>query len=204
MKKIEILKYTVVEKQESGISINEKNINYEIINEELNENNIQYFYHFTDRSNLSSIKEYGGLYSWKYCLSNNITIPKAGGGESSRSLDRRYKLEDYVRLSFCTDHPMVFRLKQNGYNLVLLKIKIDVAWLRDTLFSDMNATDNMHCHGPNLSDLQRINIDATKSTFVSNGHPYFKPHQAEVMVKTCVPLEYIINIDDPFKLWYML
>lgn len=39
--KIQTIKCTVVERHEPGISINEKNINYEIINEELNENNIQ-------------------------------------------------------------------------------------------------------------------------------------------------------------------
>lgn len=170
------------------------------IKQYLIDNNIQYFYHFTDCSNLESIISHGGLYSWKHCMTNDIAINKAGGDNISRSLDEYYDLGDYVRLSFCNDHPMAYRLKKTGYDLVLLKIKIDVAWLKDTLFSNMNATDSMHCHGAHLSDLQRVDIDAIKATYIPNSHPYFKPHQAEILVKTHIPLEYIINIDNPIKL----
>ena len=75
-----------------------------------------------------------------------------------------------------------------------------MAWLKDTLFSNMNATDSMHCHGAHLSDLQRVDINAIKATYVPSGHPYFKPHQAEILVKTHIPKKYIINIDSPIKL----
>ena len=87
------------------------------------------------------------------------------------------------------------RLEDNGYNLVLLKIKIDVACLAGTQFSDMNATDSMHHHGPSLEDLKRIDLSATKQAFVSRDSGIFKQHQAEVMVKTFVPTEYIIGYD---------
>lgn len=170
------------------------------IKQYLIDNDIQYFYHFTDRSNLESIISHGGLYSWEHCITNDIAINKAGGDDTSRSLDKYYDLGDYVRLSFCSDHPMAYRLKKSGYDLVLLKIKIDVAWLKDTLFSNMNATDSMHCHGAHLSDLQRVDINAIKATYVPSGHPYFKPHQAEILVKTYIPMKYIINIDSPIKL----
>ncbi|MDE7025666.1 MAG: DUF4433 domain-containing protein, partial [Paramuribaculum sp.] len=107
----------------------------------LKENGVVYLYHFTDRRNLESIRRNGGLFSWQSCKTKGIQIPFAGGDISSRMLDTRYGLQDYVRLSLCDDHPMMWRLKQNGYDLVLLKIKIDAALLRDTLYSDMNATD---------------------------------------------------------------
>lgn len=158
---------------------------------------VSYFYHFTDRRNLASIREHGGLFSWKYCEDHGITIPYTGGSEFSRSLDRSHGLSDYVRLSFCDDHPMAFRLKQDGYDLVLLKIKIDVASIDTTLFSDMNATDSNHHHGGNLADLQRVDISATRADYLSSSDPRFKPHQAEVLVKTFVPLKFIVNIDDP-------
>ena len=35
---------------------------------------IKSFYHFTDKANINSIKLNGGLYSWNYCLNNNIEI----------------------------------------------------------------------------------------------------------------------------------
>ena len=114
----------------------------------------------------------------------------------------RYNLEDYVRLSFCKDHPMAFRLKTEGANLVLLKIKIDVAMLRETLFSDINATDKNGCtifmHA--CKDLKKVDLNATKQTFVSKDSPIFKSHQAEILVKTHIPLEYITNLDNPISL----
>jgi hypothetical protein len=45
-----------------------------------------------------------------------------------------------------------------------------------------------------LADLQRVNFAATKMNFLSKEDPNFKYHQAEVMVKTWIPLEYITNI----------
>lgn len=154
-------------------------------------NGVRYFYHFTDRRNLESIKRMGGLYSWRYCEEHDISIPYPGGDGTSRSLDSRHGLSDYVRLSFCTDHPMKWVLEQKGYNMVLLRVKIDVACLEGTLFSDINATDNNHQHGGTLEDLKRINISATQQNYVGRDSDIFKQHQAEVMVKTFIPLEYI-------------
>lgn len=164
------------------------------------ENGITYLYHFTDQRNLASIKLHGGLFSWKYCDEHNIRIPLPGGDRVSRDLDSRYGLQDYVRLSFCNDHPMAWNLKENGANLILLKIKVDVAWLEETLFSDLNATDKAHHHGATMADLQRVDLNATQQHFVSKENPIFKKHQAEVLVKTHIPLEYIININNPDRL----
>lgn len=161
------------------------------IKRHLTANGVRYFYHFTDKRNLESIRKRGGLYSWQYCEDHDISIARPGGDSTSRSLDRRHGLQDYVRVSFCTDHPMKWILEQQGYDMVLLKVKIDVACLEGTLFSDINATDNNHHHGGTLADLQRINIPATQQNYVSRESDIFKQHQAEVMVKTFIPLEYI-------------
>ena len=166
----------------------------------LSSNGIRYLYHFTDRRNLDSIRRYGGLYSWFYCENHDISIPFPGGGDQSRNLDRWHGLQDYVRLSFCDDHPMAYRLKQDGFNLVLLRIKIDVALLDETLFSDINAADGAHHHGRTMDDLRRIDLNATQQHYVSSSSPIFKKHQAEVLVKTFIPLEYIENIDNPMSM----
>lgn len=165
----------------------------------LKENNVDYFYHFTDVSNLKSIKEQGGLLSWYYCEKHNIDIPVAGGDTDSRSLDKQHNLHDYVRLSFCDDHPMAYHVrKRKGATLVLLKIKVDVAFFSDTLFSDINAADSKHTTG-NSADFIRnnINFSATRKHYVRADDPDFKPHQAEILVKTFIPKEYIINLDNP-------
>ena len=74
---------------------------------------------------------------------------------------------------------------------------VDVAFIDTTLFSDMNATDSNHHHGGSLADLKRVDISATRADYLSSSDPRFKPHQAEVLVKTFVPLKYIVNIDNP-------
>lgn len=166
------------------------------IKEYLENHNIRCFYHFTDRRNLESIRLNGGLYSWNYCEKHNIIIPHTGGDSMSRSLDSRYGLEDYVRLSFCDNHPMMYRLKQQGYDLVLLKVNIDVALLNETLFSDMNATDNNHRTGSSLEDLKKVDLTAVNSRYLRSTDPLFKKHQAEVLVKTFIPIDKILNIDE--------
>ena len=158
---------------------------------------IAYFYHFTEIKNIPSIKRHGGLFSWYYCETHNITIPVQGGDEQSKKLDMKYGLEDYVRLSFCDDHPMAYRLLQNGDRLVLLKIKIDVALFKGTLFSDINAATENHTLGGKYMDLQNIDFSATKRHYVRRTDGDFKLHQAEVLVRTFIPLDCIININNP-------
>lgn len=163
----------------------------------LNGNNIRCFYHFTSIDNLDSIKRNGGLYSWWSLEHKKINVPFIGGDSFSHQLDTQYGLQDYVRLSFCDDHPMIYRHKKNGVQLVLLQIDIDVATQTDTLFSDINATDRNHHHGGELEDLRKVDFNAVKRNYVSREDEAFKPHQAEVMVKTFIPVKYIKNIDCP-------
>lgn len=177
-----------------------KKINHDSFRRELLGHGITCFYHFTDVRNLENIRKYGGLISWSSCDSHEVEIPSAGGSDFSRRLDMRYNLQDYVRLSFCDDHPMAYRLKQEGKTLVLLKIKIDVATWEDTLFSNINATDVGHSHGGTLSDLQKIKWGAVKRNYVSRDDEDFKYHQAEILVKTAIPKEFIVNLDNPIYL----
>jgi len=162
----------------------------------LKDNNIECFYHFTSRKNIKSIVNYGGLFSWDYLFRHNIPIPVAGGEDTSRSLDRRYGLEDYVRLSLCSSHPMAQRLKEEGEQIVVLRIDIKAATWNETLFSDINATDNDHHIGGRWFDLNRIDFDATQRERIFSFEDDFKKHQAEILVKTFIPIKYILtNLD---------
>ncbi|MDR1809532.1 MAG: DarT ssDNA thymidine ADP-ribosyltransferase family protein [Prevotella sp.] len=174
----------------------EKKPNWQEFQQVLQQNGITTLYHFADRANIRSIKEHGGLFSWHYCEKNRIAIPRTGGDTLSRQLDKRYDLHDFVRLSFCNDHPMQWRLKQNDYDLVLLKVKIDVAYFCETHFSDINAADSGHSNGTELQHLKQVNFKATQRNYVRNDDPDFKQHQAEVLVKTWIPIEYITNINN--------
>ena len=173
-----------------------KKFNWREFQRVLQENGIKTFYHFTDYHNLKSIKENNGLFSWHYADSNGIIINFPGGDTLSRDLDKRYGLQDYVRVSFCTNHPMKYRLKQRERKLALLEVDIEVAYYENTIFCNINATDSSHSKGTELNDLERIRFSATKRRFVSRDDPDFKPHQAEVLVKTWIPLEHITNINN--------
>lgn len=159
------------------------------------------FYHFTDKENLYQIRKLGGLYSWEYCENNDINIPNPGGDPDSRRYDRRHGLQDYVRLSFCDDHPMAWRKHNEGSSLVLLYVDIEVAAFKETLFTDRNAASSSFSCGGEIEDLQRVNIAATQRNYVSRdeGEIFFQ-HQAECMIKTFIPLRYITNIDNPRKM----
>lgn len=172
----------------------ERKENWDDFRQLLDNNGIHCLYHFTDTRNIPSIKRHGGLFSWYYCKNNNISIPCQGGDYNSRELDKKYGLQDYVHLSFCDDHPMAYRLQKTGSDITVLRINIDVAFSKDTLFSDINAADKLHTHGGSLEDLKRVNFAAAKRHYVSKDDKDFKLHQAEVMVKTFVPLKYIENI----------
>ena len=93
---------------------------------------------------------------------------------------------------------MAYRLRDK--DLVLLIIKIDVAWLKGTLYSDINAAALNHQHGSKLKDLQLVDFNAVKRHYVSRDDEDFGAHQAEVLVKTHIPSKYIINLDDPIEL----
>lgn len=160
----------------------------------LRNNGINYLYHFTDRSNVAKIRETGGLYSWKYLDDHCMIVPRPGGNDVSRGLDSKYGLEDYVRLSFCKIHPMSYRLKKEGADVVFLKISLDPIILKDTLFSDMNATDSLHKHGGTLDDLKRVHLECTKLDYAEGEDKKYK--QAEVMVKTFLPAKYILNLNE--------
>lgn len=177
-----------------------KKINHDSFRQVLLGHGISCFYHFTDERNLENIRKYGGLISWYSCAKHEIGVISAGGDSLSRNLDVRYGLQDYVRLSFCRDHPMAYKHKLAGKNLVLLQIKIDVALWEETLFSNMNATDNEHSHGGSLNDLKRIDFAAVKKNYVSRDDEDFKYHQAEILVKTAIPKEFIVNLDNPIYL----
>lgn len=101
-------------------------------------------YHFTDRANVQSIIDNGGIYSWQACDRNGITIKKPGGSVTSRSLDAYRGLGNYVRLSFSRNHPMMYAAKNDGRisDPVILEIDLSVAGLSSTKFSDRNATRN--------------------------------------------------------------
>lgn len=166
----------------------------------LQKNGIKYLYHFTDRSNIPLIKRYGGLLSWSYCEKHGIKIPRPGGGDLSRQLDVCRNLQDYVRLSFTSEHPMKYIAKSDGRikDPVNLIIDIKAACISNTLYANKNATIKREPVniGSSIADLEQIHFNSVKvRTHFDLDNDERSFFQAEVMVKTFLSKKYIINLD---------
>lgn len=189
---LQLLRDIVTEKNDPGNKVDEKQIK-----QYLKDNGIDYFYHFTERDNIESIKKNGGICSLKYCLLHAIEVSTKGDMTVLRDTDASYDLEDYARLSFCKRHPLIKKRQQAGADLVLLKIKKDIAWKYGSLFSDRDAAQPYHQQGGSIEDLSKVRISAIRKTDLEEWDQDYYFNQAEVMVKSIIPIEYIVNIDDP-------
>ncbi|AMQ56272.1 DarT ssDNA thymidine ADP-ribosyltransferase family protein [Algoriphagus sanaruensis] len=187
-----------LEKENKLKALLNKKSNWRDLKKVLQENNITILYHFTDHSNLKSIKENGGLYSWYYCDKNNIVIPMTGNSSLGRSLDLEFGLEDYVRLSFIKDHPMKHVAMNEGRitRPYLLKVSIEVCYFENTRFSDMNAADRRHTNGDSVDFLSSLRFDLFHKRYFDLNPIEKKQHQAEVLVKTWIPAEFITNFNE--------
>lgn len=177
----------------------EKKSNWQEFKAILDQHKIVKLYHFTDRDNLESIIKNGGLYSWMDCERKGIKINKPGGSSSSRQLDSSRNLENYVRVSFTTQHPMMYVAMKDGRisNPVILEIDPEVIYWNESLFANLNAArytikPNI---GPSISDFKQIHFQSVKARthfdLPEEEQPYF---QAEILVKNFIPLEFIKNI----------
>ncbi|MCF0195862.1 MAG: DUF4433 domain-containing protein [Bacteroidaceae bacterium] len=177
--------------------MNKKKNNWQAFKAVLEQQGIKKLYHFTDRDNLTSIIQHGGLYSWADCKDKGITIPKPGGSSLSWDLDKRGGLEHYVRVSFVKEHPMMYVAMNDGRisNPVLLEIDTDVACWENSQYADRNATKNGRNVGGGIDDLKAIHFHAVKARkhfdLDDDEQKYF---QAEVLVKNFIPLSAITNI----------
>ncbi|MCU0470848.1 MAG: DarT ssDNA thymidine ADP-ribosyltransferase family protein [Arcicella sp.] len=182
------------------IQLLEKKENWREIENILKQNGIVKFYHFTDKANLQSIKTNNGLYSWDYCIKNNINVPYFGGGELSRSLDSKANLQNYVRVSFTRQHPMMYVAQKEGriQNPIILEISLDVAYLLNTKYSDRNATKNGVRIGNDIEALNRIKFDLVKKNkhFDIENEEERSYFQAELLILEHIPIEFITNINN--------
>jgi|SRR5579859_1963020 len=95
------------------------------------------FYHFTDRRNLKSIRNLGGLFSLAKLEEMGVQIPAPGGNDWSHEADVRQGLDEYVHLCMRPNHPMEFVARQRGQirDTIYLPVHPDVIYQKDVLFA---------------------------------------------------------------------
>lgn len=168
---------------------------WEEVQNELKKHGITKLYHFTSRKNLNSIIKNKGLFSWSHCENNGIKINEPGGSQLSRNLDSNKGLEDYVRLGFTRNHPMMFTQPLRSRDNIILEIDLEVLFWQSTLYANINAASNDVVVGDDLKCFQNIDLSLFKHPnhfgIPENKRKYY---QAKVLVKNYLPIQFIKNI----------
>lgn len=137
------------------------------------------------------------MYSWHYCVTNNIDIPVPGGNQLSRDLDTRNGLQDYVRVSFTRSHPMMFVQPIRNRNNVILEIDTEIIYWNGTQYADKNATRNDVNVGSSLHDFMQLRFDLFKLPNHFGLSDFDRPFfQGEVLIPTKIPAKYIRNLNE--------
>lgn len=86
-------------------------------------------WHFTDRKNIQSIEENGGLLSLAESRRRGVKIQTPGGNDWSHEADAISGVDEFVHLAFINNHPMLFRAKEDGRITEPIWLKISTAAL---------------------------------------------------------------------------
>ncbi|SFV58484.1 hypothetical protein MNB_SV-9-1104 [hydrothermal vent metagenome] len=119
-------------------------------------------WHFTDESNLDSIKKHG-LLSLALLTQKNIDVPCYGADELSHYLDKNKGIDKYVHLSIIPSHPMQYIKTRDGDipNPVWLEIDVSVLFEKESLCCNQIANKtNVSCYNidkiAEVIDLKRL------------------------------------------------
>ena len=161
---------------------------------------IPFLYHFTDRRNLSLIRELGGLYPMSQLDQRNVKVPAPGGNEWSRDADALKGMGNYVHLCFRSTHPMEFIARREGRITDTIFLQIDPKVMQFDGVRFTNDVANKACvesvpigEAEPLIDFEVLYTrtdwnDLTIKDRLSQAEKY------EVLVPHFIPLAYIRNI----------
>lgn len=161
----------------------------------LRDHGIKSLFHFTDVSNLESIRK-TGLLTWKKL--DELKIPaRMNSSGLSHNLDASKGLADYVRLSFCKKHPMMYvSLKDKRISTpVVLEIKLEAVSRPGVLFCEINAATKAAKASSNPGVIRFEVVKACSQRDVDQSlRPFY---QGEVLVPEWIPphLIKIPNVD---------
>lgn len=157
--------------------------------------NITCLYHFTDASNIESIKRLG-LLSPKEIQRRSIN-PTFSSTSKSRKADADMGLDDYIRLSFIKSHPMMFTaMTAKGIHPRIIEVNPLVALMPNVFFSDRNALRRGANIGGSASDLQKVRFDlvlGSTAYYDLSSAREKSYYQAEIIVKQRIGPELFLN-----------
>jgi hypothetical protein len=160
----------------------------------LDQKGIGKLYHFTDASNIESIKKHGLVSNHK--LKELHIHTKYSSTPSSREADAQMGLDDFVRLSFVKTHPMLYTaMTSQGIRPAIIEINPLIALMPQVYFSNNNALRTGANIGDSYADLNKVRFD-----IVLGSRAYYdlsleekRLYQAEILVKERIGPEFILN-----------
>lgn len=161
---------------------------------------IRSLFHFTDRRNLTSIKETGGLFSYARLKEMKIEIPAPGGNDWSHEADAYKSMDRYVHLCLRPTHPMEHAAKVDGRitSSIFLNIHIDVLNIAGVRFTAgvSNKSDVVTHSMEDAMDI--IDFDMLYGGWKDWNNPEIQARlqtveKYEILVPDQIPLNLILN-----------
>jgi hypothetical protein len=162
---------------------------------------IDHLWHFTDTTNIPSIKK-NGLLSLSALKASKITPSAPGGNKWSHDADERSGLDAYVHLAFSKDHPMLHAAQQDG--------RINAAtWIKicSSILSNPNIRYTKEV--ANQAGAALLENDEAKAQIDLEGIYKFLPFNAEgnkerklaarksqILIPHAVPVDYILGYEN--------
>ena len=159
-------------------------------------------WHFTDKSNVQTIKEQGGLCSLRVIREFNINVSRPGGNDWSHDADLSKGMDDFVHLAFIKDHPMLFCAMRDGRILEPVWFKIDRSVI-------LEPTTRFTAAVSNKSGVDKLNQDEAEEqidfealfTYMNWDDPNTKARcqvarKAEILVQDFISWDKIIGMEN--------
>lgn len=165
----------------------------------LRQNGIDRLYHITSRDNWTSIRKHG-LYSVNLLKQRGIEGYRSYADKVTRKSDEAIGADAFVHLSF-SPYPIFLeagiKAGQIDSEYIVLEISLDVIKEADTEFANMSLHHNDVIKGSSYESLEAIHFACAKSTDrLGLNLKRRKYCQAEVLVKSNIPADLILNKTD--------
>ena len=160
----------------------------------LDDEGIEYLYHFTNLENLTGISSHNALCSKKVLETcGEWPCPSPGGNDLSHVQDRKNNNWEKIALNFTPQTPMVYHKKRRDH-LCFLLIAKEVAGWRDVIFTDTNSASTNHTRATGIAGMSSVRFDKVREAYIPNDSDWIKYVQAEALVPNLIPMEHVEKI----------
>ena len=161
--------------------------------------NCDTLYHFTERKNVESIKNNGGLFSLEKINAMQLKDVSYISNEWSQDADRFKGIDSYVHLCFSQgEHPMAFNAIENGKDIVWIKINSEVLNFDGVLYTNDIANKSGVIPLDNEAAKENLDIEGIFKflpfTEEGNWERKVATYKYEILIPNFVPLSYIRNL----------